>query len=132
MGSFITTIKNSFKKDNVISARSAYYKSRYGKDSTDDELLKEMVDDINESIKYKCNDNKYCAMFEISDDKERFIPTVVDKYKNAGYQVILIKNDTNLDGHSLSNLSSMFLILIWNNLKVIEKNTVTDNVEEAA
>ena len=84
-------------------------------------------DEIKKGIKYNCECGKYCAMFELEIDKEKLIPSIMEKYKESGYQVILIKNGTNIDGHSVSKLNTMFLIIIWNGIQVLEK--IGNNVD---
>lgn len=118
MGHALFESFTSSKKDKVMTARDSYFKSKYGKEYTDEELMKNLSEEIKNGIKYKCECGKYCAMFEIDVDKEKFVPSIVEKYRDNGYQVILIKNDTNLDGKVLSKLNSMFLIFIWNNIQV--------------
>lgn len=108
----------STKKDRIVSARDSYFRSKYGKEYTDEELMKNLFDEIKSGIKYKCDCGKYCAMFEIDVDKEKFVPSIVEKYRDSGYQVIMIKDDTTIDGKPLSKLNSMFLIFIWNNIQV--------------
>jgi hypothetical protein len=118
MGHTLFETFTSSKKDKIMTARDSYFKSKYGKEYTDEELMKNLSEEIKNGIKYKCECGKYCAMFEIDVDKEKFVPSIVEKYRDNGYQVILIKNDTNLDGKVLSKLNSMFLIFIWNNIQV--------------
>ena len=129
--SLFETFTSSGKKDKVVSARDSYFRAKYGKEYTDDELMKNLSDEIKNGIRYKCECGKYCAMFEIDVDKEKFVPNIIKKYRDNGYQVLLIKDDTTLDGQVLSKLNSMFLIFIWNNIQVqdeIGKSIVSSEV----
>lgn len=114
MSDFINNMKSIFKKEDIITAKSAYYFSTYNRFYTDEELFSDLLKDIKTLIETKMRSNKYCAMIEVTKDKEKFLPEVIKRYRDAGYDVMEIGKDTVINGSKMDNLTSTFVFFVWN------------------
>lgn len=110
------------EKKPFISAQIAYSKAKYGKIITLEELLDIRMKDIEEVIEQKSLLGKYSAMVEIDEDLEPYMNVIKDKLIENGFQVICITKKTNIDGVTLDNLFSNFILIFWNDAKPISKN----------
>ena len=116
MSKFNEIFKRLFKPNETINAKSAYMKAKYGQDFSEEELLTQFFTSTKALIEAKSSNGHFCAMVEIDEDIQKFVPEIIELYENKlGYQTIKIDKSTDLNGETLGSIRSTFLIIIWNN-----------------
>ena len=123
MEEILNLFKRLFSKEIIpIDAKSAYYLHAYGKVTSEEELLKEQLLRIKETIQGRASEGFSTAMVEINEDLDKFISEIVSKYTHLGYDIIEIDHKkTVIDKKEvpLHFCDGTLLIFSWNNLKRI-------------
>lgn len=130
-----------FDSSTAINAKSAYMNTKYGRDRSREQLLRDFFKDTNSRIKTKTIQNEYCCMAEIDEDILCYLPVIMERYRDQlGYNVALITNGTKIQqpGEDPVEIkpASTFIIIMWNNADISEPEPIiiadadTDDDEE--
>lgn len=130
-----------FDSSTAINAKSAYMNTKYGRDRSREQLLRDFFKDTNGRIKTKTIQNEYCCMAEIDEDILCYLPVIMERYRDQlGYNVALITNGTKIQqpGEEPVEIkpASTFIIIMWNNANISEPEPIiiadadTDDDEE--
>lgn len=112
---FMDNLTHPFKgTSKQITARQAYMKSRYGVDISEKELVKRLYDKIDSAIKYKTeNTSDYSLAVTMEPEIRKYHEEVITNYKNRGFNVIIIKDKTNIDGEVITGFIKDTIIINW-------------------
>lgn len=122
-----------FDSSTAINAGAAYMTTKYGRNCSREQLLRDFFKNTNDRIKTKTMQNEYCCMVEIDSDILPYKDIILKRYgEELGYNIALIQNGTKISQPGTQpveiNPDSTFIILMWNNADLGSTDELTIHI----
>lgn len=115
-----------FSSSTEVTAKSAYMQSKYGKTTSQKDLLKNFFEQVHNTIQTRCQRGYYYYMVEIDEDITEFTPQIVEHFRDKlGYKTAIINNNTRIIEYpkhcgTMLQPNGTFIILMWNTAHISE------------